>query len=318
MVFLLTVLLLFQQACLQPYRGEAPDVETVLTATMVASLLQATPLAVNPSTSPVVSGDATLLSQEPPTPSRGISPLYAVIMVLPDNSLNVRAAPGLDGDVVETLPSNQLGLEPTGNRQTLEQDEWVEIRRPGRDPGWVNGWFLTQQVPSETFCVDPRVDNLVSDFFAALGAGDTGVLAELVSPAHGLTIRYGWSSPEVHFSVDAVKGIISDSSTYDWGIQEGSGQPLQGTFARVVLPRLTDIPAAKSTRHCNTLETGVATGGTTAKVIWPEEYTNLNYVAVYRAAPPGDEMNWRTWALGIEYVNGEPYVAFLVQYQWEI
>ena len=50
----------------------------------------------------------------------------------------------------------------------------------------------------------------------------------------------------------------------------------------------------------------------------PFEYGNFNYVALYRAADSGDEFNWRTWAVGIEYVRGQPLLVFLVQNAWEI
>lgn len=318
MVILIGVVLLAQQACLRPYTGEAPAMEVVLTTTMSAALKQVTPVRVYVPSTAAATVETTPLSLEPPTPSRGISPLYAIILVTKDNTLNVRAKPSLQGTVLETLPPNSRGLEPTGQRETLGEDEWIEIRRPSQQPGWVNGWFLTQQVPPESFCVDPRVDALVSDFFAALAAGDTEVLAELVSPVHGLTVRYFWSSPEVNFSPISIATLLSNSESFDWGVQEGSGQPLEGTFAEKILPRLNDVQINKASRHCNTLETGVATSGTTAKIAWPEEYANINYVAVYRAALPGDEMNWRTWAVGIEYVDSVPYVAFLVQYHWEI
>jgi hypothetical protein len=29
-------------------------------------------------------------------------------------------------------------------------------------------------------------------------------------------------------------------------------------------------------------------------------------------------MDWRTWVLGFEYVDGIPYISYLVQYHWEI
>jgi hypothetical protein len=44
----------------------------------------------------------------------------------------------------------------------------------------------------------------------------------------------------------------------------------------------------------------------------------MNYEALYRAAPAGDEMNWRTWVVGFDYVGGVPYIASVVQYAWEI
>jgi hypothetical protein len=53
--------------------------------------------------------------------------------------------------------------------------------------------------------------------------------------------------------------------------------------------------------------------------MWPSEYSNMNYISFHRAAPePGSQLNWRTWALGIEYLDGQPYLALLVQYRGEI
>jgi len=82
------------------------------------------------------------------------------------------------------------------------------------------------------------------------------------------------------------------------------------------LPLLRNVTAATPTRHCNQLEAGVSAGNTTAALDWPFEYANLNFMALYRAAVAGQEQDWRTWVVGIEYVNGAPYVTVLVQYRW--
>jgi hypothetical protein len=81
---------------------------------------------------------------------------------------------------------------------------------------------------------------------------------------------------------------------------------------------LQDVLNSDYTSHCNILESGTSAGGTTGLLTWSVEYANLNYMALFRAAPAGEEMNWRTWAVGIDYVGGVPYIAVIVQYAWEI
>ncbi|MFQ5406965.1 MAG: hypothetical protein ACE5FI_00895 [Anaerolineales bacterium] len=86
----------------------------------------------------------------------------------------------------------------------------------------------------------------------------------------------------------------------------------------MIAPLLRDVLGGEFQRECNTLETGIAVGNTAGLTVLPFEYANFNYVALYRAAAPGDEFNWRTGAVGIEYLRGEPLIVFLVQYEWEI
>ncbi len=254
------------------------------------------------------------------TPSEGVPPLsmpvpYAVVLVSPESGLNLRAEPSLNAPVLALLPYDARDLRPTGNQQQAEGVTWAEVETPF-GTGWVSVAYLSAQMAPDAFCRDPQVQALVEAFVQAVQAQDGAALADLVSPLHGLTIRHEWWNPEVTFRADEVGGLFSAEKAYDWGIQDGSGEALQGTFADVILPRLQDVAQGEFVTACNTLTNGEATGNTAGLVTWP--YPNLQYIALYRSAPADQEMDWRTWALGIVWWQGHPYLAALVQYHWEI
>lgn len=100
-----------------------------------------------------------------------------------------------------------------------------------------------------------------------------------------------------------------------WGVNRDSELEIDGTFRAVILPQLEDVFSIAPELNCNKL----GAGSTAQDAIWPSEYSNMNYLSFYRAAPvPGSQLNWRTWVLGIEYLDGQPYIALLVQYRGEI
>ncbi len=257
-----------------------------------------------------------------PTPSAQPAPSdqpnqLGVLLVSEGDVLNVRAAAGANNPIIDTLAPHATGILPTGAKQSIGAALWREILTPAGTTGWVNAWYLTEVIPAQVFCADSRVDALLNKFVQAVATRDGAALASLVSPAHGLTIRLNWWNPEVNFRGQAqLVNLFSDTSSYTWGVQDGSGLPIQGSFATEVLPLLDDVLNGAPTRHCNDLESG--SGASAGMKTWPFEYANVNYIALYRAATPGDEFNWGTWAVGIEYVQGKPYIAFLVHYAWEI
>jgi len=243
---------------------------------------------------------------------------YAVVLVKEGDVLNVRSNAGVQYPIVDTLDAHAKGIRLTTGQQKIGEALWVEIVRPAGGTGWVNAYYLTEEASPEDVCADERVHQLLMDFENAVRLRDGEALAQLVSPTHGLMIRHEWWNPQVTFQPGEVAILFEDTRSHDWGIADGSGLPIQGSFQEVILPRLLDVLESNYTMHCNTLETGVATGGTAGLVILPYEYANFRYYAFYRAGSVGMEMDWRTWAIGIEYVNGKPRIVFLVQYHWEI
>jgi hypothetical protein len=164
------------------------------------------------------------------------------------------------------------------------------------------------------------VSNLIESLDQAITNQDGKMLARLISPIHGLTIWHNWWNPEVTYaSPDVVEELFISTVDYDWGTEDGSGSPITGPFKDKILPKLQDVFLSDHSSHCNILDTGISAGGTAGMLTWPSEYTNLNYIALFRSAPSADdELNWRTWVVGVEYVDGIPYVVSLVQYYWEI
>ena len=252
-----------------------------------------------------------------PLATRGRAPEFGVILISEGDVLNVRSGPGVDNGVIGTLDPHATGITMTGVRQKVGNSIWVEVDTPFGTTGWVNAHFLTETVAKDAFCNDPRIAALVDKFVAAIQARDGDALSQVVSPEHGLSMRVSWWNPTATFSSqNQIHKIFIDPTLYDWGIQDGSGLPIQGTFSDEVLPWMDDVLDGEFSWHCNDLENG--SGASAGFILWPFEYQNINYIALYRAAAPGDELNWRTWAVGITYHQGQPYISFLVQYHWEI
>ncbi|GAB4526892.1 MAG: hypothetical protein Fur0018_12310 [Anaerolineales bacterium] len=307
-------------ACVRAYPGATSGPQGYLTPPPAPGTDSLAGGAATPESAPPPDGGASVPSGETAAPSGSVPPLaepvpYAVVLVSPESGLNLRAEPSLNAPVLALLPYDARDLRPTGRQEQAEGFAWAEIETPF-GAGWVSAAYLTMQISPEVFCGNAQVQALVDSFVQAVRNEDGAALAALVSPVHGLTIRHEWWNPEVVFDAADVETLFSAQETYDWGIQDGSGDPLQGRFADVVLPRLQDVVQGEFSVVCDSLAAGEATGGTAGLVNWP--YPNLPFVALYRAAPADQELDWRTWALGIVWWQGRPYLAALVQYHWEI
>jgi len=246
----------------------------------------------------------------------------AVFNLAEGEVLNVRSTPSVSGEIVATLDAGTRQLEPTGKTETADEFTWVEIHLP--DPqaagqtGWVSGAFVVEEVPAEAFCADPKVGALLDQFVMAVRAEDGGALAALVSPTHGLSINRAPGSAEIVTISDPgeTAGLFRSSFEYVWGADSASGQSVIGSFKTVLLPELVDVLGGSSTRYCNSLQTGQGIGATSAQIAWPYDYTAVNFVALHRPAPETEEMNWRTWAVGVDYVENTPYISLLLEYYW--
>lgn len=239
---------------------------------------------------------------------------YAVVWVPAESSLPVQQPAGIPGLQVGTLAPDQRGIYLTGNSTLLGSSLWVEVLAPGL-AGWVNSWYLTEDVSPADFCTDPQVVALLDGFGEAILSRDGRALASMTSPRRGLAIRYDWWNPEIILPPQDLQGIYHNETSIHWGASDTPGSPVEGTFDQVVSPLLEDVFGAESEVTCNSLRTGT----TSREVRWPGEYATLNFYAFHRpGGDPGSQLTWHTWAVGIEYVDGRPCVTVLVHYRAEI
>ena len=252
------------------------------------------------------------------TPGSGIvvgnpSGPYGVILVAPGDVLNIHSAPGTGAAVSGSFAATATNVMRTGRSTTVAGDLWVEVQNPGGGNGWVNAHFLSEYVLPATFCTDTRVNTLITNLDHAFTANDGVQLATLVSPAHGVTVylwRYGNA---VTFKPSDARWVFDSTYEHDWGAAPGSGLDTKGSFHVAVLPNLQDVFNATYTLTCNSLGSATQYGNQP----WPAEYTNINYYTVYKPGTPGVDLNWRYWLVGVEYVQGQPYVFALIHFAWE-
>lgn len=248
-----------------------------------------------------------------PTPNQAAAARYRVIYVASDDVLNIRSGPGVAYDVIGALAYNAEGVQVTGDGVFVENSTWLPIAKNSLE-GWVNGRFLTTAFDPQTFCASEAAQRLIDQFQTAVAQEDGALLANLIHPERGLRVRLAWWNPEVRLEGDGRLALFTNETIYDWGVQDGSGAPIVGTFGDIVLPSLqATVPAVEPT--CNEL----IAGGTAGLVTLPAGYGQHTFASFHT---PGtaqyDNLDWTTWLLGFEMWQGELFVSYLVLYRWEI
>ncbi len=259
----------------------------------------ATPLAATPAmTPPVPVGDGS----------------YQVAFVEGNDTLNVRSGPGTTYEAVAELPPIAAGVAvEEGGQAAVAGSTWVYVTTDAAE-GWVNGRFLTESVPAAEFCADPAALAVVERAREAIAAQDGRALALLVHPERGLRLRLNWWNNEILVRGEEVAGLFDSAAGYDWGVSQGSGEPIVGTFAEAFLPPLQRDLLPASQTACDELLFGPTAG----MVVLPDGYQQVHFFSLHRPAPADVEFDWGTWAVGVERWQGDYYLSYLVHYDYEI
>lgn len=292
---------------------EPPTVAVPSDTPAVATATDLPPQPTETSTLAVVPPTTAFTSTSLP-PVTGMNNPYAVVLVNPDDVLNIRTGAGVGNALAGTLQPKAINVNRTGPATTAGGDRWVEIQNPGGGTGWVNSNFLTEYVASSTFCSDARVATLLNNLKSALVNSNGQLLGSLVSPVHGLDLRLWRYGTAANYSLEEAAWVFLSDYVVEWGAAPGSGDPTSGTFRTQPLPRLQEVFSANYTLHCNdTLDLA-----TFSLDPWPPEYANVNFYTVYKS---GTEqyggLDWRAWIVGVEYVQGNPTLFALIHFQWE-
>ena len=222
-------------------------------------------------------------------------------------------------------PYSIMGLDPN-NSQALFVSGWgldgkgeailFATRLADGTPYWhsvlvaLTGFVVnTDPTTHDAFCADTRIAPLIEQLKGSLNQSNGDMFSALVSPTHGVDVRLWAYSAPVNFNTTSAKNIFADTTSYTWG-GGPSGIPDIGAFKDTIQPKLLDVLNAPNIEtYCDNL-TKVYPLATP----WP--YPNVRYYNFYKPAT-SNGFDFRTWLVGIEYVNGQPYVSALVTIVWE-
>lgn len=237
---------------------------------------------------------------------------HRVLYVTEDDVLNVRSGPSVDTEIVGTIPAGAEGIiiESYSRRQGTEQ--WVSISY-GELTGWVNSSFLTERVASDSFCDASVPEILVEDFRQAITNEDDTALGALLNGDRGLRVHRNWWNPVVVYSGSDVDSLLANTTIQNWGFEDGTGSPINGTFSEIAMPLFQRDLLPATEIGCNE----ILAGGTAGVFRLPDGYEGSNFYSVYRPYTE-NEFDWGTWVIGIEQWQGEYYISYLIHYQWEI
>jgi photosystem II stability/assembly factor-like uncharacterized protein len=242
------------------------------------------------------------------TPSTLIGP-YAVVNVAQNDVLNIRSAAGVSQPIVGYFASDATDVMETGATSSADGAAWVEVRKSDGVTGWVNAYYLTEYVTHAAFCADSRVLPLIEQVKQSMVQSNGNLLGPIVSPVHGVNMHLWAYGPGINFTQAAAANIYTNTTVYNWG-GGPSGIPDTGTFNDVVRPKYADaLNAPNRETYCDDL----------TKVFplsrpWP--YPNIRFYNLYKPAT-GQNLDFRTVLVGIEYVSGQPYVYSVVTIIWE-
>jgi hypothetical protein len=239
---------------------------------------------------------------------------YQVVFVEADDVLNVRSGPGAQNSIVGTLAPGTGDVRASGSPEQVSGSPWLPIAASDV-AGWVNRRFLTEQMESGEFCRASEVTHLADALKEAVAKRDGDLLAGLVDPQAGLRINRHWWNPTVHVAQEDIAQLFTGSESYHWGIADGTGDSIDGTFGDIIVPLLDRNLLPASEFGCDE----IIHGGTAGFVNIPLPYQGIHFISLHRPpASDGFELDWGTWVAGIERRQGDYYLSYLVHYEWEI
>jgi len=284
-------------------------VTTTPTATYTPTPITATPTATY---TPTTIGTFTSSPTPTSTPTTTPSGPYAVILVEMSDVLNIRENAGIGFPVVGSFAPDAINVMRTGPTQQVDGSQWAEVQRLDGGIGWVNSHYLTEYVSHEEFCADPDIPSKIVQLQQALNESSGDLFGPKISTIHGTDIRLWAYQDAVNISQEEALNIFASTESHNWG-SGPSGNPDIGTFTEIIYPKLLEVFNDHNRQaYCDDL-----TNVYPLLHPWPQEYQGIRYYNLYKPAPPDNEFDYRTWLIGFEFVDGQPYLFGMVSIIWE-
>jgi hypothetical protein len=169
---------------------------------------------------------------------------------------------------------------------------------------------FSPNTPAADFCADPRIPALIEQLKGSANQSNGDMFAALVSPTNGVNVRLWAYHAGINFNTTSAATVFTSTDSYNWG-GVPSGTPEVGSFKVVIQPKLLEVLNAPNMEtYCDNLTKVFPLSNP-----WP--YPNIHYYNLYKPATSGNEFDFRTWLIGFEYINNQPYLYGMVSIVWE-
>lgn len=295
----------------QPLTGTVPPTQALTntpTETELPPVSTNTPI---PANTPIPTQTAApTASKTEPTDFAGER--YAVVGVAPRDTLNVREGAGVDSEIIDELPNTAVGVRWLGDTVTVDESEWVEIQYEDVS-GWVNASFLAFQYGEGSESAATALEIIY-----ALKIQDFATLSTFVHPEKGVRFTpYAYVRTEdIVLSQVEVASITSNTRVYLWGRFDGTGDPIQLTFADYYLAFIYDVDFFQPNSIGWNESIGYSNDINNIFEFYPEAEIVEYYFPGFNARYDG--MDWRGLRVVLEEENGAWYLVGIVHTEWTI
>ncbi len=239
---------------------------------------------------------------------------YTVVNVAADDVLNMRAGPGVQFSVVGTLPYFAEGVQIAPAEVMVDGSPWVPAKYLGT-AGWVNRNYLTRQMGY----VDEKVAARAAEIIFAIKHRDMASLATMVHPQKGVRFSpytFVDTTTDLVFSAADLPTAMNNPTVYLWGVFDGSGEPINMTFADYWVRFVYDADFAQP--EIIGFNQTVGQGNTLNNIA--EVYPGAVVVEYYFSGfePQYEGMDWRSLRLVLEPFGGTWVLVGIVHDEWTI
>jgi hypothetical protein len=222
--------------------------------------------------------------------------------------------------IVGTIPYYGLDVEVHAGGREVDGSWWVPVQ-VGDVVGWVNSNYLARQAG----WVDESIAARAAQAIQALQERDLEGLADLVHPQKGVRFSpYTYVQAEegtpggedLVFGAVQLPGLLADTTIYHWGVYDGSGEPIDLTFAEYYDRFIYDADFARPDVVGFGEEVGWSSMINNIAEVYPEAVAVEYHFEGFEPQYAG--MDWRSLRLVLEEEGGVWYLVGIVHDEWTV
>jgi len=192
----------------------------------------------------------------------------------------------------------------------ITTDPFIATESPTPLPiGFTPG--ATSTPVNSAYCTDTQVTAVIDSLKTSMLTENGTLLSSRVNPNTGMDVRFFRTGNVLTYSQLQAKYLFITTYQADWGAHPASGENVIGAFHEVVVPELVKVFKQPYVLYCNELKHG----GATYQPGW--DYDGNFYVVYFPGTKEFGNLDWHSWVIGIDYVNGKPYIYAMTQFFWE-